>query len=265
MIELEALNALDRSSLIRLADLLEANLLVPPFGRLALQDYVGEYRAESVSACLVALTRAEASPSQIALIMRAFAAGRDVEPDVSELIDVVVSGPDAAAAARDTGVVMRQLFGSARERVLAVGFAIHQGELVFQTLADRLDACQLLEVTLCLDVRREPTNTSLDIQIVQGFARSFVEGDWPGRRLPRVYYDPRSLSRGGSSRSSLHAKCVVIDGSEALVTSANFTEAAQMRNIELGLHVKSSRIAGQIEDHFYTLIRNGYLERLPLV
>ena len=65
-------------------------------------------------------------------------------------------------------------------------------------------------------------------------------------------------------RSALHAKCVVIDGSEALVTSANFTEAAQVRNIELGLHVGSPAVASQIEDHFHSLIRNGHLERIPL-
>ena len=149
--------------------------------------------------------------------------------------------------------------------MLAVGFVIHQGGFVFQALADRLDACESLEAILCLDVRREPTNTSLENNIIQGFARSFVKNDWPGVHLPRVYYDPRSLEQGRSPRSSLHAKCVVVDGSEALVTSANFTEAAQIRNIELGLHVKSSTIAGQIEDHFYSLIRNGYLAKLPLV
>ena len=265
MTELEVLNALDRSSLIRLADLLEAELLVPPFGDLAVQNYVSEHHAASVSACLVELThREEASPAQIAMILRALATGRDAQPDIVELIDVVVSGPDVTAAARDTGVVMRQLFNNARERVLAVGFAIHQGGYVFQTLADRLDACASLEATLCLDVRRGPTNTSLDTQIVRRFASGFVEKEWPGTRLPLLYYDPRSLAPAGSMRSALHAKCVVIDGKEALVTSANFTEAAQVRNIELGLHVKSSNIAGQIEDHFHSLIRNGHLERLPL-
>ena len=142
MTELEALNAMDRSSLIRLADLLEANLLAPPFGDLTLQDHIAESHVTSVSACLVELTRRDASPSQIALVLRAFAAGREVDRDVSELIDVVVSGPDAAAAARDTGVVIRQLFNKARERVLAVGFAIHQGRSVFQTLAERLDTCE---------------------------------------------------------------------------------------------------------------------------
>ena len=48
------------------------------------------------------------------------------------------------------------------------------------------------------------------------------------------------------------------------MTSANFTEAAQERNIELGLLVDSQIIARRIEEHFMSLIENGYLERLPL-
>ena len=264
MNEFEALNDLDQSSLIQIAVLLEANLLAPPFSALALRDLVAEAHTDSVAACLVELYRREASPPQIALMLRAFAAGREVDRDVSELVDVVVSGPDAAAAARDTGVVIRELFNKARERILAVGFAVHQGRTVFQALADRLDACETLQATLCLDVRREPTSTSHDIHIVSGFARRFIENEWPGARLPRLYYDPRSLAPVGSMRSALHAKCVVIDGSEALVTSANFTEAALERNIELGLHVNSPTVASQIEDHFHSLILNSHLERLPL-
>ena len=62
----------------------------------------------------------------------------------------------------------------------------------------------------------------------------------------------------------MHAKCIVIDGREAFVTSANFTEAAQERNIELGLLVKSPPIAEQIENHFTALIQNKSLVRLPL-
>ena len=214
--------------------------------------------------------KAPPSPGQIAFVrqrrnlLRAFASGKDANPNVSELVDVVVSGPDVTAAARDAGVVMRQLFNKAKERVLAVGFAIHQGRFVFETLADCLDACESLEVTLCLDVRREPTSTSLDSSIVRGFADIFAEREWPGTRLPQPYYDPRSLAQLGSMRSALHAKCVVIDGSEALVTSAKFTEAAQVRNIELGLHVNSLEIAGRVENHFHSLIRSGHLAKLPL-
>ena len=264
MIEFDVLNDLDHPSLIRLADLLESNLLTPPFSKLSLQDHIAEVHVASISAYLEELAQRQVSPSQIALILRSFAAGRQVNPSVSELIDIVVSGPDVAATARDTGVVIRQLFNKAKERVLAVGYAVHQGRSVFRDLADRLDADDSLKATLCLEVRREQTNTSLDSQVVGRFARNFVENEWPGTRLPRLYYDPRSLAPGGPVHSALHAKCVVIDGREALVTSANFTEAAQERNIELGLLVNSPAIAGQIEEHFYSLIRNGHLERLPL-
>ena len=96
------------------------------------------------------------------------------------------------------------------------------------------------------------------------FANQFVREEWPGTRFPHVYYDPRSLQPAGWAISSMHAKCVVIDGHHALVTSANFTEAAQERNIELGLLVDSQSTAGRVEEHFISLIRNGFLERLPL-
>ena len=43
--------------------------------------------------------------------------------------------------------------------------------------------------------------------------------------------------------SSLHPKCVVIDEGKALVTSANFTEAAQIRNIEAGVFIRDPGFA----------------------
>ena len=239
MIEFGVLYDLDHPTLIRLADLLESNLLAPPFSKLSLQDHISESHVASVATYLNELAQHRLSPSHISLILRSFAAGHQVNPSVSEMLDVVVSGPDVAATARDTGVVVRQLFNKARERVLAVGYAVYQGRSVFRDLAERLDADESLEATLCLEVRREQTDTSLDIQVVGRFAKNFVENEWPGTRPPRLYYDPRSLATVGPAHSALHAKCVVIDGREALVTSANFTEAAQERNIELGLLVNS--------------------------
>ena len=155
-------------------------------------------------------------------------------------------------------------FFRAYHSVLAVGFAIHQGRSIFQGLASRLDETENLEAVLCIDIRLEIGSTINIAQILRRYAAKFVETEWPGERLPHLYYDPRSLSSDSGGSSVLHAKCVAVDSTEALVTSANFTEAAQLRNIELGLHVKSPRIARQIEGHLYSLIRSGHLERLPL-
>jgi phosphatidylserine/phosphatidylglycerophosphate/cardiolipin synthase-like enzyme len=77
-----------------------------------------------------------------------------------------------------------------------------------------------------------------------------------------VFYDPRSLARDAAQRSSLHAKCVVIDRRVAFVSSANFTEAAQVRNIEVGALIESSHFAGRLVEHFEGLADAGLLWRL---
>ena len=264
MMDFKGLSALPREDLLRLADLLDAGLVTPPFGALALRDHIPELHAPPVAQCLGELARQDMQPQHIALLIRAFAAGAQSVSDLSSPLELVVSGPDATGDARDTGVVTRQLFGNARKRVLAVGFAIHQGRSVFKVLADRLDNDPALEATLCIDVRRQYGNTTVDRDIVRRFASRFARDEWPGKRLPRVYYDSRSLEPSGTTASALHAKCVVIDGRKALVTSANFTEAAQERNIELGLLVDSQAIVSRIEEHFMSLIANRYLVRLPL-
>ncbi|MCY3629621.1 MAG: DISARM system phospholipase D-like protein DrmC [Bacteroidota bacterium] len=260
----DCLASLDRKELIRLADLLVADPASPPMTELALQNYLTREQASQVTGILEELQRNRMTPDQIALLLRAFAAGTEVSNHASPTVDVVVTGPDATTRTRDTGVVVRQLFRKARQKILAVGFAVHQGKSVFKTLGERLDHDHSIKATLCLNIERRHGSTSLDQNIIRRFANEFARDVWPGMRLPKVYYDPRSLASSGPTASSMHAKCIVIDGQEAFVTSANFTEAAQERNIELGLLVNSPVIARQIDDHFTSLIRNNSLVRLAL-
>jgi phosphatidylserine/phosphatidylglycerophosphate/cardiolipin synthase-like enzyme len=57
---------------------------------------------------------------------------------------------------------------------------------------------------------------------------------------------------------------VVIDREVAFVYSANFTEAAQARNIEVGVLVRSSAFAGQLVDHFEVLAATKALRVLSV-
>jgi phosphatidylserine/phosphatidylglycerophosphate/cardiolipin synthase-like enzyme len=68
----------------------------------------------------------------------------------------------------------------------------------------------------------------------------------------------------GAKRASLHAKCVVVDEQMAFVSSANFTEAAQERNIEVGVLVRSQVLSTQIARHFDALVAAGLVSSLPL-
>ena len=95
------------------------------------------------------------------------------------------------------------------------------------------------------------------------FADRFWKTDWPGSSRPTVYYDPRALELGGPG-GVLHAKGVVTDDEAVFVTSANLTEAALDRNIEVGLLVRDSALAATLSSHFRGLIERGLLRPLPM-
>jgi phosphatidylserine/phosphatidylglycerophosphate/cardiolipin synthase-like enzyme len=46
------------------------------------------------------------------------------------------------------------------------------------------------------------------------------------------------------------------------VSSANFTEAAHQRNIEVGLRLRSTIVAGRIVRFFESLVATGHFERV---
>ena len=78
-----------------------------------------------------------------------------------------------------------------------------------------------------------------------------------------MYYDPRSLEPDGPS-GVLHAKAVVADDEAVFVTSANLTEAALDRNIEVGLLVRDRALAASVSSHFRGLIDRRFLSPLPM-
>jgi phosphatidylserine/phosphatidylglycerophosphate/cardiolipin synthase-like enzyme len=61
----------------------------------------------------------------------------------------------------------------------------------------------------------------------------------------------------------LHAKATVADEQAALVTSANLTEAAFDRNIEVGILTRDQLLAASLTRHFRVLIDRGLLQLLP--
>lgn len=62
----------------------------------------------------------------------------------------------------------------------------------------------------------------------------------------------------------MHAKVVVVDGERTFVSSANFTESAQFRNIEVGVAVRSRALACQLTDFFDSLLHAGTLVPVPV-
>jgi phosphatidylserine/phosphatidylglycerophosphate/cardiolipin synthase-like enzyme len=83
-----------------------------------------------------------------------------------------------------------------------------------------------------------------------------------GSRSPEVYYDPRSLDLDGPT-GVLHAKAVIADLKILFVTSANLTEAAFDKNVEMGLLARDPALALSAVRHFQVLIERELVRRLP--
>jgi phosphatidylserine/phosphatidylglycerophosphate/cardiolipin synthase-like enzyme len=125
-----------------------------------------------------------------------------------------------------------------------------------------MDSTSGLRVTLLLNIQRKRSDTTVAEQLVRRFADRFWKTDWTGSARPIVYYDPRALEPEGPC-GVLHAKAVVADDKVVFVTSANLTEAAFDRNIEVGLLVRDHALAASLSSHFRGLIDRGLLHPLP--
>jgi phosphatidylserine/phosphatidylglycerophosphate/cardiolipin synthase-like enzyme len=255
----QALHALSTPGLRALAASLRSGPLSLGVSRHAVAQIVGPIATE-VEACLHSFRDVGMSAAQIALVAEAIADAREKTVDPAKIIELVISGPDVPGVpTSDTAATMRTLIGEATQEILLVGYAVHNAQSLFAPLAAKMAASRALRVVFCLDIARRPGDTSLDSEIVRRFAREFREKHWPSPDVPQLFYDPRSLSESAEHRSSLHAKCVVADRCAALITSANFTEAAQHRNIEVGLLVRHGALVGRLASYFEGLIDSGHL------
>ena len=176
----------------------------------------------------------------------------------------MTTGPEAPGISnRDTSVVVRELFAHAQQSVLVAGYAVYQGQRVFQALADRMAELPELTVRMFLDIQRGQGDTSSAREIARRFADCFRTKQWPEeKRLPEVFYDPRALETDSQKKACLHAKCIVVDRKELFVSSANFTEASQERNLEVGLLIHSPVLAERVQGHFEALLDANMLLQL---
>ncbi len=178
--------------------------------------------------------------------------------------DVVWSGPEVSGLhARDTRRVYEELLGSAERSILASTYAFFDGPKAFEVLAHRMESTPGLRVTLLLNIQRKKGDTTVSEQLVRKFADHFWKIDWPGASRPSVYFDPRALDQEGPG-GVLHAKAVIADNEAVFITSANFTEAALDRNIELGVLIRDRAFALTIAGYFRGLIDHNLLKPLPL-
>jgi len=263
-----AFGRLGRAALAGLADALKSGRLGPPYPRSVVAQHVPEDQVESVCAALVELAADGMAARHIARALTLLAEERSTQQRMEDRVQLVWSPPEFDRVdARDTGVVVQDLFRLATRHVVIASYALDEGpkaQGLFGELAERMDAQPELEVRIYANIHRRHGDDTPSVTLVRHFAQRMRDHTWPGQRLPQVYYDPRSLEIDGKQRAVLHAKCVVVDQRWTLLTSANFTEAAREKNIEAGLLLDDLRLARRVTRQFDALIEAGALRPLSM-
>src|SRR5207237_2490969 len=112
-----------------------------------------------------------------------------------------------------------------------------------------------IDVVLILNVPANDKKGWYGATAVEKYVETFWKYHWPWTRKPAVFYDPRGPEETAGVPACQHAKCILVDRTTAFITSANFTESAHERNIELGvLFRENPSVVESIRSKFEMLI-----------
>jgi len=257
----QVLAELSASNLAAFATALEADWVSPTSPEKIFRTYAGDH-AGALRQWLRDLTGCGFTLPQAARLVHAVIAGRARDQILAP--DLVVSGPDVPGVpTADTYSVVQSLFQEATSEVVVAGYAFYNGKALFERLHEQRTRNPALKIIFHVDVPRRHGDTTSPEGLVKKYVDEFRLKHWPWEPLPELYFDPRALESDSKIRASLHAKVVSIDRRKLLITSANFTEAAQQKNIELGVLCSLPYLAERVCSYFEGLRKQGLLRKLP--
>ena len=171
---MEVLHQLPSADLEAMVAAMRSGRLDAPYSEFAIQRFSRNVPKSQISHCLNRLAGEGLSSHQIALVLSAIIETRNRCSPMSENAELVWTGPEVdGAIKRDTGVVVRDLFGRASREVLVAGFAVYQGKEVFRRLAERMVEVPELHVLFFLDIRRNHGDTTLASELVCRYVARF--------------------------------------------------------------------------------------------
>jgi phosphatidylserine/phosphatidylglycerophosphate/cardiolipin synthase-like enzyme len=244
-----ALKDVSTSAIERLRDAIAAGQLSTPVDRASLLGAGIRHQLDAIEGVLAG----HRSAACIASLDVALAEREDRKPTP----ELVWTGPEEpGGAARDTAVVSLDLFEGARESVILAGYSFdHAGAILASLHSSMKD--HAVRASFFVNIPQVNPGTSDEAgHLALHLGDSRTRTGPLVRHFPRLFYDRRALIPG-PPYCSLHAKCVVVDGARAFVSSANFTQRGQERNIEVGVLIADPSFASYLAGQWLALIDAG--------
>lgn len=257
------LHQLPRTALEGLGRAFSSGRIQPPYSSLSLQEWLPGSDNSTVVRELERFRHIGMTPVHIGLVLELLTSERARQQEDADRIQMVWTGPDQDGPdTRDTGVVARELMRQASKSLLITTYSLSAGSAVFEPVNEALGRSPNLDVTIVLNVDMS-SRQLYEREAALTFSRRFWSSQWPWEQRPKVFYDPRGIRESFAERGIQHAKCIVADVERVFITSANYTESGQERNIELGTLIQDERLAERVSQQFRSLIAKRLLLELP--
>lgn len=193
-----------------------------------------------------------ATPHEIQLIIRTARLSK-IEGKHSGL-QLVWSGPlPEGIPIRDTEQVILDLIENATQTLFISSFAVYKAKNVLEKIKEALD--RGISVSILLET---PESSHFKIKVD------------PKKILPKALLDSatiliwpfnKRIKNEKDDVGSLHAKFIIQDDSRLFISSANLTESAFERNIELGVLISDKDVIGKTKAHIANLKEHNILVR----
>jgi cardiolipin synthase len=168
-------------------------------------------------------------------------------------IDIVWTGPaNGTFPIRRIDQVLYDLISDARQRIFLVTFSAHRVPLLCEHLSKAID--RGVQVTLLLESAQSSAG-----QLSHDAAKAFKDVDLRKVRLLHWPLEKRERNQAGKP-GKLHVKCAVVDY-VAMIGSANLTDDAFNRNMEMGVIIRQPETVDAIIEHFDALQSAGEIEQ----
>jgi cardiolipin synthase A/B len=187
------------------------------------------------------------SPGELSSMLRASSATAALAAGASS-VELVWTGPATGMVPiRHTAQVLTGLIDEARERLFLVSFVAYHVGTVIDALHRAVERGVGVRVLLEQSKERGGSVTVDSVAMLR-------------RNLPRAQlYKWDNTKADLTPNASVHAKCAVADGHIAFVTSANLSDAAMERNMELGVLLRGGQVPSILDRHLAALVTTKQL------
>lgn len=182
----------------------------------------------------------------LVVILRSSAATAAAFYSIQQRVEVAWTFPGSTRPSlRTTGGVAREIIDAAQEALLVVGYAVTVDSQLSGLAAQTVDAI----------ARASERGVDVVVVLHRAANRLALLQAWrSGVPLPSIFTWPPT----GDPMAAIHAKLLIADRNDALVTSANLTYHGFEKNLEMGLRVTGGA-AANMDDGIRSLITSGEL------